>query len=65
MIRGQRPPSAFVAEMQEQLFTPGLLQYLGQSTRVGWGGALLVVVEIDEHRAALASPFPDVTRPSA
>jgi hypothetical protein len=51
--------------MQEQLFTPGLLQYLDQSARVGRRGALLVVVEIYEHRAALASPFTDVTRPGA
>jgi hypothetical protein len=51
--------------MQEHLFTPGLLQYLGQSARVGRGGALLVVVEIDEHCAALMPPFSDVMRPGA
>jgi hypothetical protein len=45
--------------------SPRLLQYLEQSVRVGRGGALLVVVEIDEHRAALAPPFTDVTRPGA
>jgi hypothetical protein len=51
--------------MHEPLFAPGPLQYFDQSARVGRSGALLVVVEIDEHCPALAPPFSDVTRPGA
>jgi hypothetical protein len=38
---------------------------LHQSPRILRRRALLVVVEIDEHRAPLAPPFPDVARPGA
>ena len=44
---------------------PGALQHLDQPAGIVRRRALLVVVEIDEHRAALAPPFDDVTRPGA
>ena len=40
-------------------------QHLKQTARVARGRALLIVVEVNEHRAALSLPLDDMVRPGA